>query len=471
MRSSVFIKSWRVDLRWLEWAFRFLNKNWKTDSEFVVCVPNDCVDAVKGMAELLGHPIHVAMMEQWPDREDLQKQGYLHQQYMKMNADLYCSGELITYVDSDAMLVMPTDVEKDLCVEGKPIIWYTHYSQIHTPWQPIVAKIMSLQPQHEYMRCFPITYHRSTPKECRERLEQMHKMPLDTLIRNSSIGWTEFNVMGFHARIFQSDQYVWKDTSEMFLQENKEHHWHDRVRQFHNIIDWHERTVPFLADLYGEPIKESAVRDGRVVQTPLGGQQDLIDKIVLHIKEGSFAIDVGAHTGLHSLAYAKAGAKVLAFEPNAESFTSLWRALHGKGTAFAFAVSDHAGTVVFQSDKNCSEASYVSENGEPVPCVSLDDMFLKNKSIKSVSVLKIDVEGYEPFVLRGAVGLIDEFKPVIVVECQKQTLERNRFTRKDIESFLEAHGYQMEFSTTDPRASLDDVNYFFDIIATYKETK
>jgi FkbM family methyltransferase len=170
---------------------------------------------------------------------------------------------------------------------------------------------------------------------------------------------------------------------------------------------------------------------------------------------------------MHSLAYAKAGAKVLAFEPNAQSFTTLWRALHGKGTAFAFAVSDHTGEVVFQEDKDCSEASFVANKGETVPCVSLDDLFLKNKSIKSISVLKIDVEGYEPFVLRGAVGIIDAFKPVIVAECQKQTLERNGFTRKDIESFLEAHGYQIEISTTDPRATLEG-NYFFDIIAIPK---
>jgi FkbM family methyltransferase len=458
VKSSVFIKTYKPDLKWLEWSLRFLNKNWKTESEFVICSPNDCADAVKGMTELLGHEIHLACIDQWGEK------GYLHQQYMKMQADVYCSGDFITFIDSDAMLVMPTDLDRDLCVDGKPIIWYTHYSKIHTPWQRIVSKIMSLQPQHEYMRCMPITYHRSTLKGCREHLEKMHGMILETLIRDSSIGWTEFNVMGFYAKVFQPDLYTWKSTDEMFLQENKEHHWHDRVRQFHNVIDWHERTASFLADLYGEPIKESPIREGRVVQTPAGGQQALIDKILPYIKEGSFAIDVGAHRGLHSLAYSKAGAKVLAFEPNAESFTALWRALHGKGTAFAFAVSDHTGKVIFKEDKDCSEASYVSEKGESVPCVSLDDLFLKNKSIKAISVLKIDVEGYEPFVLRGAAGLIDEFKPVIAVECQKQTLERNGFTRKDIEGFLEAHGYRLEISTTDPRATLEG-DYFFDIIA------
>lgn len=464
MRSSVFIKTWQVDLRWLEWCFRFLKKNWLSESEFVVCAPNDCSDAIKGMTELLGHPTRLCPMEQWGEK------GYLHQQYIKMNADLYCDGELITYVDSDAMLVMPTDLEKDLCVDGKPIIWQTPYSQIHTPWQPVVAKIMSLQPQHEYMRCFPITYLRSTPKQCREHLEKMHGMSLDVLIRNSSISWTEFNVMGFYAKVFQGQLYSWKDTTEMFLQENKEHHWHDRVRQFHNIIDWHQGTVPFLKGLYGEPVKDSPVQEGRVVQTPQGGQQELIDKILPHIKEGSYAIDVGAHHGLHAVAYAKAGAKVMAFEPNAESFTILWRALYAKGSAFAFAVSDHTGTLNFHADDDCSEASYASMDGdigESVPCVSLDDILLKFKSVKSISVLKIDVEGYEPLVLRGARGVINAFRPMIVVECQRGTLERNGFTRADVETFLEELNYSIEISITDPRASIEEL-YFFDIIAIPK---
>ena len=165
------------------------------------------------------------------------------------------------------------------------------------------------------------------------------------------------------------------------------------------------------------------------------------------------------------MAYAKAGAKILAFEPCSKSFTYLWRSLHGKGTAFAFAVSDHTGTLHYHEDNDCTEACFVSSEGEEIPCVSLDDFLLKNKAIKSVSVLKIDVEGYEPFVLRGAHGLIEAFKPVIIVECQKQTLERNGFTRKDIESFLIAHEYTITVSTTDPRANIED-DYFFDIIAT-----
>lgn len=461
MTSSVFIKTYHPDLKWLEWCFRFLKRNWETNSEFVVCCPNDCVDAVTGLQELLGHPINVAPMDQWIDK------GYLHQQYMKMNADLYCSGDLITYIDSDAMLMFKTDVERDLCVGGNPIIWQTHYSLIHAPWQSVVSAIMCLQPQHEYMRCFPITYHRSTPKGCREHLENLHKKTLDQLVQHSRT-WTEFNVMGFYARVFQSNLYVWKDTEEMFLQENTTHHWHERVRQFHNVIDWDSRTVPFLRDLYGGPVEESSVDtiSGRVIKTPKAGQEALIAKVLPHITNGSFVIDVGAHEGLHSVAYAKAGANIISFEPNSQSFTKLWRNLYlVGGTAYPFAVSDSEGFVSLHEDKDCPEATYVSKEGETqVPCVSLDTFCESFFSDNPVRLIKIDVEGFEPMVLRGARKIIETYHPVIIIECQLQSLERNGFTKEDIEELLT--GYDLEISTTDPRASVGE-KYFYDIVAVY----
>jgi FkbM family methyltransferase len=462
MTSSVYIKTFQPDLKWIQWCFRFLKKNWKTDSEFVICAPHDCNAAIQVMQELLGHPLRLAPMDQWDEN------GYVHQQYMKMNADLYCDGDLITYIDSDAMLVMPTDLDKDLCVDGKPIIWQTRYDKIQTPWQNIVAGILGLQPQYEYMRAFPFTYWRETVKCCREHVEKIHGKPLHEVMRPTRF-WSEFNVMGFYARVFQSDRYVWKDTEEMFLQKNKEHHWHDRVRQFHNIIDWHKGTIPFLRDLYGEPIADSAIDlfSGRVVTTPLEGQQALIDRILPHIKKNALALDVGAHEGLHAKAYQNAGAVVYAFEPVPASFIKLWDALWlGGGTALRFAVGEQDGTVFLKEVTECSEASFIGSEGEPVPCVSLDSFFSKdNVPPEGICVLKIDTEGFEPLVLRGAKNIIETYHPVIIVECQRDTLKRAGFTRSDIEDFLTGLGYSMEISMTDPRASTGEV-YFFDIIAT-----
>lgn len=235
MTSSVFIKTQLEDLGFMEWCLKFLAKNWKTESQFVICAPHDCTEQLKKLSEVLGKPIELAPMDQWQDR------GYLHQQYMKHHADLYCSGDVITFMDSDAMLVLPTNVETDLCIEGRPIIWYTEYERLDAPWKFLVSQIMSLTPKYEFMRCFPLTYRRETIKACRDHIEAMHEKPLEQMMPASPT-WTEFNVMGFYSFVFSRPLYTWKHTDDMFTPEGLGRHWHDRVRQFHRTYDWNDVT-------------------------------------------------------------------------------------------------------------------------------------------------------------------------------------------------------------------------------------
>jgi hypothetical protein len=256
MTSSVFIKTQLEDLGFLEWVFKFITKNWKTPSQFVVCAPHECTSRLMEMSDILDGlgDFTLAPMDQWPDR------GYTHQQYMKMHADNYCDGDLITFLDSDAMLVLPTDVETDLCVDGKPIIWYTEYARLNAPWQFIVSQIMAINPKHEFMRCFPFTYHRSTLKECRERLTQLHGCPLEDVMHRA-ITWSEFNVMGLHAFVFQKEAYTWKHTDLMFTPDGLKRHWHDRVRHFHRTNDWNDTTRELMETLLNGH-RESSGTDG-----------------------------------------------------------------------------------------------------------------------------------------------------------------------------------------------------------------
>jgi hypothetical protein len=81
-----------------------------------------------------------------------------------------------------------------------------------------------------------------------------------------------------------------------------------------------------------------------------------------------------------------------------------------------------------------------------------------------IDLIKIDVEGSEPLVLRGAREIIRRYKPIIVAECQYLALHRFGFTQEDITKYLE--GYRIEISQTDPRANTRPEEYFYDIIAT-----
>ena len=57
-----------------------------------------------------------------------------------------------------------------------------------------------------------------------------------------------------------------------------------------------------------------------------------------------------------------------------------------------------------------------------------------NSFTKRISVIKIDVEGFELFVLQGAIQLINSYKPIIFIEIFDTILN-------DIIEFLNIHNY------------------------------
>src|SRR6202023_439535 len=62
---------------------------------------------------------------------------------------------------------------------------------------------------------------------------------------------------------------------------------------------------------------------GYPTRTPKDSQEELISAILPHIRPGSVAFDIGANTGEHALAYARAGARVIAFEANPRTYPEL----------------------------------------------------------------------------------------------------------------------------------------------------
>lgn len=144
-------------------------------------------------------------------------------------------------------------------------------------------------------------------------------------------------------------------------------------------------------------------------------EQKMLAHIANHASGGTF-IDVGANAGNHTLFFALiCGAdKVHSFEPNKVSRADLARIVHlngiaGKVEIHPYALSDHDGTV---------EATYVIRQDRPnwtetVPCRRLDEVV----TARDVKVIKIDVEGAEQFVLKGATRILQECKPRLYVEA------------------------------------------------------
>jgi FkbM family methyltransferase len=152
------------------------------------------------------------------------------------------------------------------------------------------------------------------------------------------------------------------------------------------------------------------------------------------LSEGMTYVDVGANIGHHALiAAARVGDRgaIHAFEPTPATFEELRRNMSRNGhrgvTCNNCALGDQVGTAQFYlaDISECAANSlgrtvHVTDRQVSVSLRTLDD-YAVAAAIDRLDVLKIDVEGAEMLVLRGAERTIREFQPVIVLEFSKHT--------------------------------------------------
>ncbi len=137
--------------------------------------------------------------------------------------------------------------------------------------------------------------------------------------------------------------------------------------------------------------------------------------------KASVLIDAGANIGVWSVMAARRmseGGRVFAFEPNPSTFVTLRdmaRVAHGPGTIqpVQAALGQRRGTahIVFDGD---STLAHLGTAGIPVPLTTID-VFCESNQV-APSAIKIDVEGAELDVLRGARQVMATCRPTILLE-------------------------------------------------------
>lgn len=179
------------------------------------------------------------------------------------------------------------------------------------------------------------------------------------------------------------------------------------------------------------------------------GEQHLMEKLARQLPHGAVVCDVGAHTGLYANFLIKRRPDLIihAFEPNPVTYAKLAAAANGKYAVHPVALGDHDGEAVMHDiEAGGSEcATLVSGEGlrelygdKPqrtisVPVKKLDDV-LKSLSVNRVDYLKIDAEGYDLMVLRGAADSIATHK-IGIVQFEFNTM--NVFSRTFMRDFYE----------------------------------
>ncbi|NQU61379.1 MAG: FkbM family methyltransferase [Rhodospirillales bacterium] len=160
------------------------------------------------------------------------------------------------------------------------------------------------------------------------------------------------------------------------------------------------------------------------------------------VKPEDTAIDIGANVGLHTAALARAAHQghVYAFEPVAEMAeqASLNCALNGLDnvTLFHCALGEETGEAEInvnvagpgmEGTSSILKTVHVEKRptdyqARTIPVRRLDDVMAEANPKSRVSFIKIDTEGFEPFVIRGGMATIRRHRPVMIIEAHSARL-------------------------------------------------
>lgn len=169
------------------------------------------------------------------------------------------------------------------------------------------------------------------------------------------------------------------------------------------------------------------------------------------LKAGDTVIDVGANWGLHSLYLSKlvgTDGTVIAIEAFPEVLELLKWHLDRNQCAnvrvIEEAASDSDGEALFAA----AASAYLGSLAEVTPLESADrrhlkvrtttlDSVVKRTGATQVRLIKIDVEGAESKVLRGGEGIIQQFRPYLVVDLHTPEQDVN------VGNLLSAWGYKL----------------------------
>lgn len=151
-------------------------------------------------------------------------------------------------------------------------------------------------------------------------------------------------------------------------------------------------------------------------------ESPLLDAVVSFLEPGDLVYDVGANVGNHSVYFAAvAGAQVLSFEPVPEALALLEEnrdrnGLQERITIYPVGLADTERSASASFRDHNLGASRLHEDAEgELPLATLDGIAeLQNRN---PVLMKIDVEGMEEAVIRGARETIARSRPVIVCEC------------------------------------------------------
>jgi len=192
----------------------------------------------------------------------------------------------------------------------------------------------------------------------------------------------------------------------------------DFLRDTYQIVK-DKRGLLFLVDLEKDLIKGSLVRGEWE-----GHLQNLMHP---YLRSGSVVLDIGAHIGTSAIDCAKhvgCEGSVIAFEPNPKIYQELLQNIRLNhiqniiALPIAIGAKQELGNMYTPHENNEGNSLFCPSRHGAISSIPLDLLELTN-----ISLIKIDVEGYEKKVISGAINTILRERPVIFIEIWEEHRE------------------------------------------------
>lgn len=179
---------------------------------------------------------------------------------------------------------------------------------------------------------------------------------------------------------------------------------------------------------------------------------------------GETFVDAGANCGLFTVAGARLvgpSGRVLAFEPGPTVLPMLTRNVAQNKlshvTIHRFGLGSEAGKVrLYEHPHGASSATLGCAPGSNTPFVEIEidtlDAALARAEVDKVDTIKMDVEGAEELILRGATGLFARHRPRVLFEVNPEAIANLKLTTDGVWNYLGALGYS--FSKLDEMGNL-----------------
>lgn len=222
----------------------------------------------------------------------------------------------------------------------------------------------------------------------------------------------------------------------------------------------------YKVSLFGKEFSiESGPRDDHYLDLEKDGlrtwEHEALSIWAREVRKAEIAVDIGAYLGIYSILAAKLGCpRVLALEPNSSNFVQLQKnlLLNNLGDSVvshrvALGAESKTVSMITPGGRPNSSGSQISDSPtgrelgsweiESVVDMITLDALLVNETAR-ISVIKIDAEGYELFILQGASRTLSSHAPSILIELLNE--EKKSETDDFLRNFGYSHGQPIETS-------------------------